>query len=135
MSDVINTVDHDEIREWIETRDGHPAKLSDQVLEADTLRLKFDEVRHQEVLERISWDEFFQLFEEEEIVFVYEENSDTSPEQDYRFVTDQRGAIQGDVSTEMDSESVQDNILETDETESATGDKTSAEKQNNMRDD
>jgi hypothetical protein len=69
------TIDHDEIRRWAEERDGAPAtvKGTGKKNDAGILRLDF-EPKDQE-LEEISWDEFFDKFEQEGLAFLYQEQT------------------------------------------------------------
>ncbi len=69
------TTDHDEIREWAEQRGGKPASVrgtEEGNEEAGVLRISFD---NDNGLEEISWDEFFDKFDEEELEFLYQERT------------------------------------------------------------
>lgn len=65
------TTDHDVIRRWAEERGGKPAKVSG----TEDIRIEFPDFPGEEVeaLEVISWEEFFDRFEEENLVFMYRE--------------------------------------------------------------
>jgi hypothetical protein len=69
------TTDHDKIREWAETRGGHPAtvKRTERGKEAGILRLDFDPP--DESLEKISWDDFFEKFEDADLAFLYQDKT------------------------------------------------------------
>ncbi len=70
------TTDHETIREWAEERDGHPARVEgtgDGDDDGGLLRLDFGD--EDEDLEEISWDEFFDEFEDSDLALVYEEDS------------------------------------------------------------
>lgn len=69
------TTNHDKIREWAENRGGHPAtvKATETDHEAGILRLDFDPP--DDSLEQISWDEFFDKFEDADLAFLYQEES------------------------------------------------------------
>jgi len=69
MSTSDTTTDHEEIRKWAEARDGHPAKV-DTGGKGGILRIDFGEP--EDNLEQISWDEFFQIFDENELAFLYQ---------------------------------------------------------------
>lgn len=72
--DTRATTDHDEIRRWAERRDGRPATVqSTGDGEAGVLRFKFREGR--ESLEEISWAEFFEKFDEENLALLYQEET------------------------------------------------------------
>lgn len=65
---VHRTIKHDVIKGWAEARGGEPALVRTS---NDALKIKIggDEPHH----EKISWDKWFELFDEKEQAFVYEE--------------------------------------------------------------
>ena len=65
------TTDHDEIREWVEERGGHPARVKGTEL----LRIDYPGFSGEQKLEEISWDEFFKAFEENNLAFLYQEET------------------------------------------------------------
>ncbi|MFW5878536.1 MAG: hypothetical protein ACOCVR_01850 [Myxococcota bacterium] len=69
------TTDHEKIRQWAESRGGHPAHVASTGNGGDPglLRIKFDGDGEAESLEEISWDEFFEKFEEKKLAFLYQE--------------------------------------------------------------
>ena len=72
MSDATTTTDHDRIRAWAEERDGHPARVRDRG-EGGILRIDFGEP--EENLEEIDWDQFFQIFEENDLAFLHQDRT------------------------------------------------------------
>jgi hypothetical protein len=72
MSSSTTTTDHDEIREWVEERDGRPAIVRTKG-EGGILRIDFGEPEPN--LEEIDWDEFFQVFEESDLAFLYQDET------------------------------------------------------------
>ena len=78
MSQSKRTTDHEQIRQWAEARNGKPARVqgtgdSDDV---GLLRIDFPErAEEDEELEEISWDEFFEKFDEKRLAFVYQEQT------------------------------------------------------------
>ncbi|NGP18605.1 hypothetical protein [Devosia aurantiaca] len=72
MSSSSTTTDHDEIREWAEARDGHPAKV-DTGGEGGILRIDFG--KPEDNLEAIEWDEFFDIFDENNLAFLYQDRT------------------------------------------------------------
>ena len=70
------TTDHETIRKWAEARDGRPARVkgTGSANDAGLLRLDFGDP--EEGLEEITWEEFFDTFEESELAFLYEEDPD-----------------------------------------------------------
>jgi hypothetical protein len=72
------TIDHDEIRRWVEARGGKPASIKGTPAkgeEAGLLRIDMPTGASNPPLEPISWDEFFQKFDEENIAFLYQEET------------------------------------------------------------
>ena len=71
------TTDHDKIREWIEERGGYPATVegTGNEDEAGVLRVDFPGYSGDDSLERISWDAFFDKFEEANLAFLYQETT------------------------------------------------------------
>ncbi len=74
MATADRTRDHDTIRNWAEARGGHPAKV-DTGGKGGVLRIDFDPP--DETLVRIDWDEFFAIFDERGIDFLYDEARDS----------------------------------------------------------
>jgi hypothetical protein len=72
MSSAITTTDHDKIRKWAEARDGHPAIIKTKG-EGGVLRIDFGEP--EEELQEISWDEFFEVFDDNELAFLYQDKT------------------------------------------------------------
>ncbi|MFK4810044.1 hypothetical protein ACI3KW_07525 [Devosia sp. ZW T5_3] len=72
MSSSNTTTSHDEIRKWAEARYGHPAKV-DTGGKGGILRIDFGEP--EDNLEEISWDEFFQIFDENKLAFLYQDQT------------------------------------------------------------
>jgi hypothetical protein len=70
------TTDHDEIREWVEERGGHPARVKGTGSKSDAglIRIDFPGFSGEGSLEEISWEEFFQAFEDNELAFVYQDH-------------------------------------------------------------
>lgn len=75
------TTDHDEIRKWAEKRGGNPATVerTERDDEAGVLRIEFPTRRGKgkAALAPISWDEFFEKFDEKNLVFLYQEKTAT----------------------------------------------------------
>ena len=70
MAESKSTTDHNEIRRWAESNGGRPARVAGS--EA-ALRIDFPGEDDGENLEAISWEEFFATFEQENLVFLYEQ--------------------------------------------------------------
>jgi hypothetical protein len=71
------TTDHETIRQWVEAREGRPAAVA-QTHEGDevgVIRIAFAKPEEEEGLEDISWEEFFEKFEEKNLAFLYQEQT------------------------------------------------------------
>lgn len=70
------TTSHKTIRRWAEERNGQPAAVKETHTEDDPglLRIKFQE-ESEDSLEDISWDEFFEKFEEKNLAFLYQDKT------------------------------------------------------------
>lgn len=68
------TTDHATIRRWAEERGATPAAVigTGAGNEASGLRLDFPG-SHGSWLEKITWDEFFRIFEDKELEFLYQD--------------------------------------------------------------
>jgi hypothetical protein len=78
MSQSKRTTDHEQIRQWAEARNGKPARVqgTGHSDDAGLLRIDFPEkAEEDEELEEISWDEFFEKFDEKRLAFVYQEQT------------------------------------------------------------
>jgi hypothetical protein len=69
------TTDHDEIRHWVEEHDGSPATVrgTQSGGEAGVLRIDFPGGAGEDRLEHISWDEWFDKFEDSKLAFLYQQ--------------------------------------------------------------
>ena len=90
MSESKTTTDHDEIRRWVEQRGGKPAgvKGTGDGDDPGVLRIDFPgRGAEEEAFEHLSWDEFFQKFDENGLAFLYqEETKDGSESRFFKFV-------------------------------------------------
>lgn len=66
------TTDHDAIRKWVEARGGHPARVKGRG-PGGILRIDFNEP--EESLEEISWDEFFKVFDDNDLAFLHQDKT------------------------------------------------------------
>ena len=78
-SDTRTTTDHDEIRRWVEEHGGKPARVRGTGDDNDPglLRIDFPGGAGEDQLEHISWDEWFQKFDENNLAFLYQETKAT----------------------------------------------------------
>jgi hypothetical protein len=78
MSGSKRTTDHEKIRRWAEARNGRPARVqgSGEGNDAGLLRIDFPEDQDEdEGLEEITWEEFFEKFDEKRLAFLYQERT------------------------------------------------------------
>ena len=82
--DVAETRDHEKIKKWVEERGGRPARVKGTGGEKDPglLRITFPGGAEQS-LEPISWEEFFQKFDEKRLAFSYQEKMKSGEESRY----------------------------------------------------
>jgi hypothetical protein len=69
------TIDHDEIRQWVEARGGRPATVTGterDAEEAGLLRIDFPGYSGEETLAPVDWDDFFEKFEDANLAFLYD---------------------------------------------------------------
>lgn len=89
MSEAKTTTDHDTIRKWTEERGGRPSAVAATHDKGDTgiLRIDFPGRGDDSALDEISWDEFFQTFDEKNLAFLYQEKTkDGSTSRFFKFV-------------------------------------------------
>ena len=74
MASAKATIDHDEIRRWVEERGGHPAHVKRTGDDDDpgVLRIDYPGYSGQGTLERMSWDEWFEWFDRDKLAFLYQ---------------------------------------------------------------
>jgi hypothetical protein len=69
------TTDHDEIRSWVEEHDGKPASVrgTGDGDVAGVLRIDFPGGAGEEELEHISWEQWFEKFDDNDLAFLYQQ--------------------------------------------------------------
>ena len=79
MAQAKITTDHNEIRKWAEARGGRPAAVRSTQSKDNTgiIRIEFPDAPNarDDALEEISWDEFFEKFDESELALLYQEET------------------------------------------------------------
>jgi hypothetical protein len=72
-----STTDHEVIKRWTEERGGKPATVrgTGEEEEAGVLRIDFPGYGGENSLQEISWEEFFDKFEEKKLAFLYQEKT------------------------------------------------------------
>lgn len=71
------TTNHNEIRRWVEERGGHPARVkgTEKGKSSGVLRIDYPGFSGENRLEEISWEEFFEGFEDNKLAFLYQEKT------------------------------------------------------------
>jgi anaerobic selenocysteine-containing dehydrogenase len=70
------TTDHEEIRRWVEERGGHPAVVKGtESGDSALLRIDYPGFSGEGKLEPIEWEEFFEIFDENNLAFLYQEQT------------------------------------------------------------
>jgi hypothetical protein len=82
MSEAKQTTDHEEIRGWAEKRGARPARVkgTGDDTKDDPGILRFDLGDPDPSLEEISWNEFFEKFDENELAFLYQDKTASGAE-------------------------------------------------------
>ena len=85
------TTEHDTIRRWVEARGGRPAAVAKthEDDEVGVIRIAFAKPEGDETegLEEISWEEFFEKFDEKNLAFLYqEETKDGGTSRFFKFI-------------------------------------------------
>lgn len=83
MASAQSTTDHDTIRQWAEERGGRPAKI-DTGGKGGILRIDFGDPEDE--FEEITWEEFFEIFDENKLTFLYQEKQEGSVSRFSKFV-------------------------------------------------
>ena len=73
MSQPKTTTNHATIKNWVKARNGRPAKVADTD-DGGILRIDFGQP--EEGLEDVTWPEFFEIFDERELEFLYQETTE-----------------------------------------------------------
>jgi hypothetical protein len=88
MSQSLATTDHNEIRQWIESRGGKPAAVAATMKDGDPGILRVDFDAPEKSLEPIDWETFFDAFEKNNLVFLYQdETADGKTSRFFKFVS------------------------------------------------
>ena len=71
------TTNHDEIRTWVEEREGQPARVKGTGDDDSpgVLRIDYPGFSGEGTLEPITWEEFFEAFDENNLAFLYQDQT------------------------------------------------------------
>jgi hypothetical protein len=73
MAEAKTTTNHEEIRRWVEARGGRPAHVAETGGADDPGILRIDFREPDERLKEMSWDDWFDAFEENNLAFLYQD--------------------------------------------------------------
>jgi hypothetical protein len=77
MGQAIATTDHETIRRWAESRKGRPAvvKSTHGQTRGRSGLLRIDFEPPEQSLDEVSWDDFFETFDQNNLAFLYQERT------------------------------------------------------------
>lgn len=84
------TTDHEEIRRWAEERNAKPTVVRSTHDAEGSGILRFDMPGYDpgDELEEISWDEFFEIFESNDLALIYQDESSSGEQSNFsKFVS------------------------------------------------
>lgn len=87
MSEATTTTNHKIIRKWVEARGGRPSKVSTDG-EGGILRIDFGE--KDENLEEVGWDEFFEIFDQRQLAFLHQDQTEAGKESRFNKFVDRQ---------------------------------------------
>lgn len=82
MSASKTTTDLKEIRQWAEERDGKPVKVKGTGNKngGGVLRIDFPGYSGEDTLEEISWDDWYKIFKDNDLEFLYQDKTSDGKE-------------------------------------------------------
>jgi len=88
------TTNHDEIRQWVEDRGGRPARVkgTEKGDSVGLLRIDYPGFTGEDTLETITWEEFFQGFDENKLAFLYQDETKEGKESRFSKLIDRDSA-------------------------------------------
>jgi hypothetical protein len=70
------TTNHEEIKQWVEERDGRPARVKGTGKDSGgLLRIDYPGFSGEDTLETITWEEFFVAFDDNNLAFLYQDET------------------------------------------------------------
>jgi hypothetical protein len=98
---IETTIDHETIRTWVERRGSTAARVTEAVDDDPGSLAVVPEDTDDDSVERIPWEEFFRIFEEENLAFVHQTERDDPDERWFcRFVDREREVDEEVIETE-----------------------------------
>lgn len=90
MTAATTTTDHDTIRKWAEERQGRPARVAATGDAGGILRIDFRDP--EEGLEEVGWEDFFTIFEDNDLAFLYQDRTEDGSVSRFHKFVDRNGA-------------------------------------------
>jgi hypothetical protein len=75
MAQASTTIDHKAIRKWAEERGGTPARVKGTEDRGGEGILRFDFAEPDDKLEPISWEDFFETFEDRKLALLHQDKT------------------------------------------------------------
>lgn len=87
------TTDHDEIRRWAEERGGKPASVrgTGGVGDAGIIRIDFPGYSGEGSLEEISWDDWFETFEDRDLGLLVQDETEDGQKSNFNKLVSRHG--------------------------------------------
>ena len=96
MAESKTTTNHEEIRKWVEERGGHPAKVKGTERAGESggglLRIDYPGYSGEETLEEITWEQFFDQFEKNNLAFLYQDKLESGETSRFSKLIDRESA-------------------------------------------
>lgn len=116
-SDTKTTTDHETIREWIEQRGSIPAQVTEPAGDDPGSLAVIPEGKMDDSVREVSWEKFFEIFEDEGLAFVYQTKRD-NPDEQWFCKFDERGDAGTDMPNTIEIED-RDTLAEPEENKSS----------------
>ena len=93
-SETRTTTDHDEIRRWVEEHDGKPASVSgtEGGDAAGVLRIDFPGGAGEDRLEHISWDDWFEKFDQNNLALMVQDTTSSGQKSNFNKIVSRETA-------------------------------------------
>ena len=95
-SESKTTIDHDEIRSWVEERGGSPARVKgsnkSKSKGGGLLRIDYPGFTGEDSLETITWEEFFAAFDDNNLAFLYQDETKDGKESRFSKLIDRESS-------------------------------------------
>lgn len=88
-SQTKRTTDHERIKKWAEERNAKPSVITDDGEKTELIRLDFPGYAKKN-LQEISWDQWFDLFEENELELIYQEETEDGQRSNFNKLVDRK---------------------------------------------